>query len=273
MSYAVFRRNLASVEPAEIRDILTTPARSASFVGRFDETTSIRSALPPSSAGVPRPTRPGADRARRADRSTVLLLGATGTGKELFATRIHELSARRSRAMVRVNCAAIPSTLMESELFGRERGAFTDAVARQIGRFELATTRRSSSTRSVTCLGVQVKLLRVLEERRSSGSAAPRSFAWTCGSSRPRTAISSSGSLMAVPRGPVLPAERLPDSRAAAARARRGHSPAGVALRRGVRESCSASGSTPFRARRWRGCSDTPGRATSASCEMPWSAR
>src|SRR3982751_3882121 len=56
--------------------------------------------------------------------STVLLLGETGTGKELFATRIHELSARRQRSMVRVNCGAIPGTLMESELFGRERGAF-----------------------------------------------------------------------------------------------------------------------------------------------------
>jgi formate hydrogenlyase transcriptional activator len=70
--------------------------------------------------------------------STVLLLGETGTGKEVIATRIHELSARHTREMVRVNCAAIPSTLMESELFGREKGAFTGAVTRQAGRFELA---------------------------------------------------------------------------------------------------------------------------------------
>ena len=70
--------------------------------------------------------------------STVLLLGETGTGKELFATQIHAQSARRGRPMVRVNCSAIPATLMESELFGRERGAFTGADARQIGRFELA---------------------------------------------------------------------------------------------------------------------------------------
>jgi formate hydrogenlyase transcriptional activator len=98
--------------------------------------------------------------------STVLLLGETGTGKELLATRVHELSARRGRPMVRVNCAAIPATLIESELFGRERGAFTDAISRQIGRFELA----DQSTIFLDEIGdlppaVQVKLLRVLEER------------------------------------------------------------------------------------------------------------
>ena len=98
--------------------------------------------------------------------ATVLLLGETGTGKELFAARVHELSARHAREMVRVNCGAIPATLIESELFGRERGAFTDAVTRQIGRFELA----DHSTIFLDEIGdlppeVQVKLLRVLEER------------------------------------------------------------------------------------------------------------
>jgi transcriptional regulator with GAF, ATPase, and Fis domain len=68
----------------------------------------------------------------------VLLLGETGVGKELFATHLHEMSVRRARPMVRVNCSAIPSTLIESELFGREKGAFTGSLARQIGRFELA---------------------------------------------------------------------------------------------------------------------------------------
>ena len=98
--------------------------------------------------------------------STVLLLGETGTGKELLATHLHGLSARRIRPMVRVNCAAIPATLMESELFGRERGAFTGALAREIGRFELA----HRSTIFLDEIGdlpadLQVKLLRVLEER------------------------------------------------------------------------------------------------------------
>ena len=107
--------------------------------------------------------------------STVLLLGETGTGKELFATQIHELSARHGRAMVRVNCGAIPATLIESELFGRERGAFTGALARQAGRFELA----DHSTIFLDEIGdlppdVQVKLLRVLEERTIERLGSPR---------------------------------------------------------------------------------------------------
>jgi len=98
--------------------------------------------------------------------ATVLLTGETGTGKELFAAHIHDLSPRRGRVMVRVNCAAIPSALIESELFGREKGAYTGALARQAGRFELA----DKSTLFLDEIGdlpldVQVKLLRVLQER------------------------------------------------------------------------------------------------------------
>jgi PAS domain S-box-containing protein len=109
--------------------------------------------------------------------STVLLLGETGTGKELIATAIHRRSSRQARAMVRVNCSAIPSTLIESELFGRERGAYTGAVSRQIGRFELA----DQSTIFLDEIGelpadVQVKLLRVLEERRVERLGSPRSI-------------------------------------------------------------------------------------------------
>ena len=107
--------------------------------------------------------------------STVLLLGETGTGKELFATQIHERSARHGRTMVRVNCSAIPATLMESELFGRERGAFTDAHARQIGRFELA----DQSSIFLDEIGeltpeIQIKLLRVLEERQFERLGSPK---------------------------------------------------------------------------------------------------
>ena len=109
--------------------------------------------------------------------STVLLLGETGTGKELFATHIHEMGARHARAMVRVNCAALPTTLIESELFGREKGAFTGALTRQAGRFELA----DRSTIFLDEIGdlppdVQVKLLRVLEERTIERLGSPRSI-------------------------------------------------------------------------------------------------
>jgi formate hydrogenlyase transcriptional activator len=98
--------------------------------------------------------------------ATVLLLGETGTGKELLARSIHMLSARRSRAMVKVNCAALPPSLIEAELFGRERGAYTGALARQTGRFEVA----DSSTIFLDEIGdlpldLQAKLLRVLEHR------------------------------------------------------------------------------------------------------------
>jgi PAS domain S-box-containing protein len=107
--------------------------------------------------------------------STVLILGETGTGKELFATRIHELSGRRTRPMVRVNCSAIPSTLIESELFGREKGAFTGALARQAGRFELA----DHSSIFLDEIGdlppdVQIKLLRVIEERQVERLGSPK---------------------------------------------------------------------------------------------------
>jgi formate hydrogenlyase transcriptional activator len=110
--------------------------------------------------------------------STVLLLGETGTGKELLATQIHALSARRNRAMVRVNCAAIPGTLIESELFGREKGAFTGALARQIGRFEVA----NGSTIFLDEIGdlpaeTQIKLLRVLQERQIERLGSPQPIA------------------------------------------------------------------------------------------------
>ena len=127
--------------------------------------------------------------------STVLLLGETGTGKELFASHIHSLGARRGRPMVRVNCAAIPATLIESELFGREKGAFTGALARQVGRFELA----DHSTIFLDEIGdlpldVQVKLLRVLEERKFERLGARGRSRWTPGSSPRRIATWSSGS-------------------------------------------------------------------------------
>ncbi len=98
--------------------------------------------------------------------STVLLLGETGAGKELFAQAIHDLSSRHHRQMIRVNCAAIPAALIESELFGRERGAYTGAVTRQIGRFEAANLSTIFLDEIAELpVEVQAKLLRVVQDR------------------------------------------------------------------------------------------------------------
>lgn len=117
-----------------------------------------------------------AEQVARTD-SAVLLLGETGTGKELIANTIHQLSRRRAYPMVKTNCSALPEALIESELFGREKGAFTGALARQIGRFELA----DKSTIFLDEMGelpleLQPKLLRVLQEGEFERLGSPRAM-------------------------------------------------------------------------------------------------
>lgn len=107
--------------------------------------------------------------------ASVLIVGETGTGKELLATAIHEGSPRKNRAMICVNCAAIPAALIESELFGREKGAYTGALSKQIGRFELA----HGSTLFLDEIGelpleAQAKLLRALQEKEIERLGSPK---------------------------------------------------------------------------------------------------
>ena len=200
--------------------------------------------------------------------ATVLLMGETGSGKEVFAEAIHELSPRRHKPMVRLNCAAIPVSLIESELFGRERGAYTGALSRQAGRFEIAgrvddlprRDRRAAARRPGEAAA------------RAAGAhrRAPRQLASDQGQRpgdrgdqpQPRTG----GRRQDLPRGPVLPPQRVPAAGAAAAGARPGHPVAGVDLHRRVRRARSARRSSRCRRRASRRCSATRGPATSASC-------
>jgi len=113
-----------------------------------------------------------------ADRkTTVLLTGETGTGKGLFARTLHELSGRRSKPLVKVNCAGLPPNLIESELFGREKGAFTGSTARQIGRFELA----NGGTIFLDEIGelpleLQAKLLKVIDDEEFERLGSPHTI-------------------------------------------------------------------------------------------------
>ncbi len=168
--------------------------------------------------------------------ASVLILGETGTGKELIAQAIHRLSPRHHHVMVRVSCAVLPSGLVESELFGREKGAFTGALTRQVGRFEVA----DGSTIFLDEIGelsleLQAKLLRVLQEGEFERLGSPRTLKVNvrviAATNRRSGRRDPPGTL---PRGPLLPAQRVPDPGAAAAGAGGGHPATGLGLPRGV---------------------------------------
>ena len=207
--------------------------------------------------------------------ATVLLEGESGTGKELFARALHALSPRADGPFVAINCAAIPETLLETELFGHEKGAFTGAAARKPGRFELA----HRGTLFLDEIGelplaLQAKILRALEEKQFERVGGTQSLhvdvrVVAATNRHPQ----GRGRRAAVPRGPLLPAVGLSDQHSAAARAARRHRDAGAALRREVLPRPEQEALHACRRRRSRSCRTTPGRATCASCRTASSAR
>ena len=170
--------------------------------------------------------------------ATVLILGETGTGKELVARAIHELSHRSKGSFVKVNCAAIPATLLESELFGHEKGAFTGAAGQRIGRFELA----HQGTLFLDEIGempleLQPKLLRAIQDQefeRVGGNRTIRTDArFVAATNRD---LNGDGGGESIPRRPVLPVTRLSNRCSAPSRAARRHSAAHPILRAKVRQ-------------------------------------
>ncbi len=195
--------------------------------------------------------------------ASVLITGESGTGKEVLARYIHRKSRRNMRRFISVNCAAIPENLLESELFGHEKGAFTGAVARRIGKFEEA----NGGTLLLDEISemdqrLQAKLLRAIQEReidRVGGTPAGQGRYPHHRHLEPQSR--GSGARRHFPRGPLFPPQRGQSAPAAAARAARGYRAAGRSFRQEIRRAERRAGAPDRRPRRkkmlfahaWRG--------------------
>ena len=209
-----------------------------------------------------------------ASEARVCILGETGTGKELIARALHDRSPRRNGPFVTLNCAAVPGELIESELFGHEKGSFTGAASRHIGKFEQA----HRGTLFLDEIGdmpmvMQAKLLRVLEEGQVERVGGDRSIAVDV-----RVIVATHRNLdELVKKGTfrqdlyhriyVFPLLLPP-----LARERRGHSRAGDPFRRTGRRTERLEAQAFRRSRHRRNCSATPGRAMFGSCATSSSA-